>query len=220
MLDAPKLASYLAAFFNAWALIEAHVADMIEYLVSEPHLKDGLRWLDPLGNAIYGDLKAFGVRLSLLRVVLKTRLGPQEYTNIRAEFDELYSRLSKASTRRNDYVHSIWGYTEEEPDYLVKSRPYSILEDATFRPPKFVGVQVLCARIKSFDKLAKDVREFDYKVRKREPKNSAPIRPDPEKAKRESRERHESHVAGILERLEGRRQDQQASDEPETSPSG
>ena len=176
MLDAAELASYLAAFFNAWALIEAHVADMIEYLISEPHLKDNVRWLDPLGNAIYGDLKAFGVRLSLLRVVLRTRLTEQEYRGIEAEFDDLYDRLKKASTRRNDYVHSIWGYTKEEPDYLVKSRPYQIIEDATFKPPKFVGIDILRARIQSFDKLARDVREFDFRIRRRTPKHSAPIR--------------------------------------------
>jgi hypothetical protein len=215
MVDAPHVSSFLAAYINAWAVVEARMADMIEYLVSESSLRGNRRWLDPLGNAIYGDLKAFGPRLSLLRIVLRTRLGEQEYAKVQSDFEELYGRLSDASTKRNDYVHSIWGFSPEVPNHLIKSKPYSIMEDS-LKQPKFVGVDTLVAKIDGLMKLAKDVREFDYKIRRRTEKNLPKWESSLESPQYEGR--RELQIDAIRQRLEKMRQSQgqQGDAEPES----
>lgn len=165
----PEVSAYLAAISNAWALVEAHLANFIEYMVSEPILTDTNRAIDPLGMELFKEYKNVNQRLDLLKTILRLRLTPDEYAEIKDELQGLRGALLAAAEKRNDYIHSIYGYSEEQPDVLQKSKPYSLMVDIL--NPTFVGATTLEAVVRQISDTGETLQRFDSKVRRRKSKS-------------------------------------------------
>lgn len=165
VLKNPEVSAWLAAISNAWALVEAHLSDFVTYMVSEPSLTDTHRLIDPLGTELYQSFKNLSQRWDLLKTVMRLRLTKDEYDAIKTDFESLRRTIFAASEKRNDYVHSIYGYSEKHPDALQKSKPYSIMVD-TFNPT-LVTVEALMPVVQEISDAGEALQAFEGRVRRR-----------------------------------------------------
>lgn len=165
VLKNPEVSAWLAAISNSWALVEAHLADFTAYMVSEPSLTETHRLMDPLGMELYESFKNLSQRWDLLKTVLRLRLTKEEYVEIKTEFDALRRAIFAASEKRNDYVHSIYGYSDKHPDALQKSKPYSIMVDSF--SPTLVTAETLAPVVQEISNAGEALQVFESRVRRR-----------------------------------------------------
>ena len=109
MMTRPYHAVLIAAITNAWASIEAVHSELIEYLVSEPHLTATATARDKIGPMIFGMMQTFSQRWELTIVAIKARFTDDEYKTFLPRLDEIKALLYTASRARNRTAHSLWG---------------------------------------------------------------------------------------------------------------
>lgn len=174
----PVAAIWLAEVSNAWAMVEAVLANFIEYMISEPYLTDRTRALDPLGMKLFGTFQTFNQRWGLMVAVLESRLSKDELSAIKRRLKNLRAKLTAASNKRNDLVHSIYGVEVEyemrdgKPeysdvgDYLLKSKPYTLVEDS-LRGHKPVEEDYIQSVVNGIRSARGELEEFIERVKRR-----------------------------------------------------
>jgi len=168
MLNEPLISGYLAAVSNAWATIEAVAADMMAYLISEPHLTYKNLKLDPLGKALYGQLPTFRQRWAVLNRIIDTRFTEEELRQFEKRRKALNKTLQDASDVRNMLVHSIWGQREGQDGILIRSTPYLLLEESAWEP-ETIDADQLRQHVLDLQDARKALEQFFSDTRNRKP---------------------------------------------------